>query len=147
MSHALPNLNASLQDRFALKLTARLSDSADTLPRDISERLRAARMQALGQRKQAKTVTATQVLSNGAAATLSFGDQFGDQESGLWRRAASLLPLLALVAGMFAIHMLGNDERARDLAEIDSAILTDDLPPAAYTDPGFAQFLKSRVDQ
>ena len=32
-----------------------------------------------------------------------------------------------------------NDE----VAEVDAAILTDDLPPSAYTDPGFAQFLKS----
>jgi hypothetical protein len=26
---------------------------------------------------------------------------------------------------------------------VDSALLTGDLPPAAYTDPGFAQFLKA----
>jgi hypothetical protein len=45
------------------------------------------------------------------------------------------------------IHILGNDNRAKELAEIDAAILTDDLPPAAYTDPGFAQFLKIRYEQ
>jgi hypothetical protein len=28
-------------------------------------------------------------------------------------------------------------------AEIDEAILTDDLPPQAYSDPGFTEFLKS----
>ena len=28
-------------------------------------------------------------------------------------------------------------------AEVDAALLTDDLPPAAYADPGFAQYLKS----
>jgi hypothetical protein len=39
-----------------------------------------------------------------------------------------------------------DDFLAQDLAEIDSAILADDLPPAAYTDPGFAQFLKNRLD-
>jgi hypothetical protein len=26
---------------------------------------------------------------------------------------------------------------------VDAALLTDDLPPSAYADPGFAQFLKS----
>jgi hypothetical protein len=35
-----------------------------------------------------------------------------------------------------------DDNRAEELAAIDSALLTDDLPPAAYTDPGFAQYLK-----
>ena len=29
-----------------------------------------------------------------------------------------------------------------ELEDEDAALLTDELPPAAYTDPGFAQFLK-----
>ena len=29
-----------------------------------------------------------------------------------------------------------------ELAEVDAALLTDALPPAAYADPGFLQFLK-----
>jgi hypothetical protein len=32
---------------------------------------------------------------------------------------------------------------AQELAEVDTAILTDELPPNAYTDAGFAQFLKA----
>jgi hypothetical protein len=31
------------------------------------------------------------------------------------------------------------------LAEVDSALLIDDLPPAAYADPGFLQFLKNPI--
>jgi Protein of unknown function (DUF3619) len=142
MNYATSKLSASSQDRFALKLTSRLSDSTSALPHDISERLRAARMQALGARQQVKLATSAQVVGNGMAATLSLGGPNSD----LWRRAASFVPLLALVLGLLAIQFLGNDERARDLADIDSALLTDDLPPAAYTDPGFAQFLKSRQD-
>ena len=35
------------------------------------------------------------------------------------------------------------DERvAQEMAQIDAALLTDDLPLAAYADPGFSQFLK-----
>ncbi|MBC7611256.1 MAG: DUF3619 family protein, partial [Polaromonas sp.] len=26
--------------------------------------------------------------------------------------------------------------------EVDAALLTDELPPAAFSDPGFVQFLK-----
>ena len=58
--------------------------------------------------------------------------------------AKSLLaiPLIALLVGLIAITMVQNDNRAREVAEIDAALLTDDLPPSAYTDPGFVQFLK-----
>jgi hypothetical protein len=54
--------------------------------------------------------------------------------------------LLALVAGLIALQVLGSDSFTEELAEIDAALLTDDLPPDAYADPGFAQFLKSRLD-
>ena len=37
-----------------------------------------------------------------------------------------------------------NDNRARELAEVDSALLTDDLPPTAYTDPGQCEGLGLR---
>ena len=143
MKQSTSNTYPSIQDRFGLKVSARLSESTGALPHDILERLRAARVQALGMRQQIKTVTASATQSNGGAATLGFGDD----EASLWRRLASLIPLLALIAGLVAINVVDNDNRAKELAEIDAAILTDDLPPAAYTDPGFAQFLHIRSDQ
>jgi hypothetical protein len=143
MNQSNANFALSVQDRYGLKVAARLSESAEAVPHDISERLRAARVQALSRHKAAKAVTASTIQSNGGAATLSFGDE----EVSPWRRLASLIPLLALIAGLVCIHILGNDNRAKELAEIDAAILTDDLPPAAYTDPGFAQFLKIRYEQ
>jgi hypothetical protein len=33
-----------------------------------------------------------------------------------------------------------------DIASLDSALLLDELPPDAYTDPGFVQFLKLQQD-
>ena len=51
--------------------------------------------------------------------------------------------MIALVAGLITVSVMQEENRASELAEIDSALLTDDLPPAAYTDPGFAQFLKN----
>lgn len=53
------------------------------------------------------------------------------------------MPLVALVVGLITISVLQDENRANDLAEVDAALLTDDLPPAAFTDPGFAQFLKT----
>ncbi|MBT9508265.1 DUF3619 family protein [Rhodoferax sp.] len=126
------------EDRFGLQVTARLSDATDKLPYDISERLRAARAQALSKRKVAVAQTATSLASSGSAATLTFGTE----HLSWWDRIAAAIPLLALAAGLIAINIIQDDNRANELAEIDAALLTDDLPPAAYTDPGFTQFLK-----
>jgi len=52
-----------------------------------------------------------------------------------------------LVFGLIAINVIQDDKRANELAEIDAALLTDDLPPAAYADPGFSQFLKLSAGQ
>ena len=38
-------------------------------------------------------------------------------------------------------------EDESDIASIDSALLLDELPPDAYTDPGFVQFLKLQLTQ
>jgi hypothetical protein len=67
---------------------------------------------------------------------------FGDEGLNLWSRIASFLPLIALVAGLVCVKQFMDDNQADELAEVDTALLTDDLPPAAYTDPGFLQFLK-----
>jgi Protein of unknown function (DUF3619) len=144
MKHSTANAYLSIQDRFGLKLAARLSESSQALPHDISERLRAARMQSLDKHKQLKSVTASALQSNGGGTAAL---HFGNEDTGLWPRLVSLIPLLALAAGLIAIQLFNNDNRAKELAEIDTAILTDDLPTAAYTDPGFLQFLKSRMEQ
>ena len=138
MTNSREHLNQLTQDRFGLQIAARLSDAATDLPHDISERLRASRVRAISKRKVAYTRTATSVMASGGAASLTFGSE----HLSLWDRIAAVVPLLALVFGLIAIHVIQNDNRANELAEIDSALLTDDLPPAAYTDPGFAQFLK-----
>jgi hypothetical protein len=129
---------AALQDRFGRRIAARLAAGTAELPHDITERLRAARVRAVAQRKLGSLQAASGVSVSGGQASLSF-----DEGPGLWNRIASALPLIALVAGLVAINMVQNERRASEVAEVDAALLTDDLPPAAYADPGFVQFLKS----
>lgn len=121
----------------------RLSEGAESMPHDITERLKAARAQAVAKRKivSVQAVTAKSVAFSGGEAAM----QFGDSDGGWFNRIASLLPLLALVAGLISIAVLQEDDRSRELAEVDAELLTDDLPPSAFTDPGFAQYL--RVNQ
>lgn len=132
-------VSESYGDRFGRKLVARLSDTTQNLPSDISERLKAARMQALTKRRVVKLQTASSVNSNGGTATISMGDS----GNSLWTRLGALIPLFALVAGLLAIAVVQEQRRANELAEVDVELLADDLPPAAYTDPGFVHFLNT----
>lgn len=125
-------------DAYGARLTSWLDQSTNDVPAHVMERLRASRMQAIAKRRILKIETATSVFANHATATLGGGAPFG-----FWGRTASVLPLIALLAGLIGIGVLQEDQRAQELAEVDTAILTDELPPSAYTDAGFAQFLKS----
>ena len=135
---------ANPQDDFGLRVAARLNSASLDLPHDISERLRAARTRAVAARlkPQTRLQTSPAVIHQNGAALLNFG---GDEGLNIWSRLASFLPLIALVAGLALIQNIMDDDRANELAEIDSALLVDDLPPAAYADPGFLQFLKNPI--
>jgi Protein of unknown function (DUF3619) len=125
-------------DIVGLNIAGRLSESANHLPHDISERLKAARVQALMKRKVVAQLMPVAASASGVEMTINTGDD----DRSLWIRIASLLPLLALIAGLMVIGVLAEEKRSNELAEIDVEILTGELPPAAYTDPGFAQFLR-----
>jgi len=128
----------ALQARLALRLTARLSEQADSVPHDISERLRVAREQAVQLARQvrlAAPVTAASVqVSQG---TIALG-----QPPSWWLRFASVTPLVMLVLGLVLIQHLHDQADIHAAAEVDAALLADDLPPEAYGDPGFVAFLK-----
>ncbi len=120
------------QDRFAHRLVRRLDAGGEALPHDITQRLRFAREQAL----RAARVTAVQQAASQRDGTLAL--------RGLpwpWR-VASLVPLLVLVGGFYLIGQVHRSQQIHAAAEVDAVLLADELPPAAYTDPGFAEFLK-----
>ena len=124
-------------ERLGLRVAACLSETNDQLDHDIAERLRAARVRALAQRKLvAKPATASVLLSSGPAAVL------GLTPPAWWVRMATAIPALALLIGLMTINNLESDHWAREVAEVDTALLVDELPPDAYTDPGFGEFLR-----
>jgi hypothetical protein len=123
-------------DRFGRAVAARLAAGTSGLPYEVQERLRAARTQAVARRKIAPKVEL-------APALVLAGAGLGGSDSSWWNRIASALPIIALAAGLVFIHSALGDRRASELAEVDAALLTDDLPPSAYADPGFVQFMKS----
>jgi hypothetical protein len=56
---------------------------------------------------------------------------------------ASVLPLLALVVGLILIQRWQTTAQISVAAEVDAALLADDVPPTAYRDAGFIEFLKT----
>lgn len=133
----------TLHNRFGLRVAARLSAGTEGLPHDIGERLRVAREQAVARRKQPAAVlrqrAAIAASRNGNTATLSFGDD----GLGFWGRLTSAALVLVMAAGLIAINVIQDDDRTMEVADLDAALLTDDLPPEAYADPGFLQYLKT----
>jgi len=127
-------------DSVARQITARLDVASQEMPHDILERLRAARTRAVAARMvkapQLRTAGGLQI-QNGVGVL-----HLGDEGLSLWNRVAAFLPLVALVVGLVCVKQVLDDAQADQLAEVDAALLTDDLPPQAYADPGFLQFLK-----
>jgi hypothetical protein len=132
---------SSIELRFAACVAGALTAHSQGLPHDVSERLRFAREQALVQareRQRAATSNSSLVLGVSSSGLGVLGGM-----APWWQRAASLLPLVVLVAGLVAIDQWSTREQVLAAAEIDSHLLADDLPPDAYGDPGFAEFLRS----
>jgi hypothetical protein len=131
----------ALEARLAFRLTAGLTERMADLSPDVSERLRFAREQALA-RARAATVPEVVVGSGG---TLSLG-RGSDGGSAWWVQLAVLIPLIALVIGLVLIQRMHDRNQIAAAAEIDASLLADDLPPSAYSDPGFVEFLKAPRD-
>jgi hypothetical protein len=130
----------TLQTRFALRVASRLSERSSDLPRDLSERLRVSREQAVARARQLRLAQPATVQGH----AWSQGSVALGESPPAWLRLASLLPLMLLVLGLVLIQQLVDQAEIDATADVDTALLADDLPPEAYGDPGFVAFLKQR---
>lgn len=133
----LPRLE-TLEGQYAQRLTAHLHSGAQALPHDITERLRFSRERALASRRAVIIEATAPVLASASGRAAALGSP-----PSLWLRLVSALPLVVLVAGLVFIQHHHDLQQIEVAAEIDSALLADDLPPAAYGDPGFSEFLRN----
>lgn len=132
--------------RFGLRVAAGLTERSATLPHEVSERLRFAREQALARAAQARAAASAKASPQvmGFGSTLTLGWRRGGSD--LWAKLASALPLLLLASGLLLIEHGQVNEQIAAAAEVDAALLSDELPPAAFTDPGFAEYLRDAQD-
>ncbi|KAI3592856.1 putative transmembrane protein [Cupriavidus sp. U2] len=136
--------------RFAHEIRVALDASAEALPRDISERLAAARRMALAAKKAEVRAHVPQLVLPNAPHGYAFDDEDDTplHRAGAWLRKLALVwTLVALGAGLMGIYHWQQQKRVEELADVDAAMLLDDLPPTAYADQGFHVFLKRDRDQ
>jgi hypothetical protein len=136
VKHLDEALSQTQADQFGRASAALLTQGAQSLPAGIKDRLHAARMKALSVRKAEKVRVQKPVFAG------SIGN-FSSGSNGLWDTVGWVAPLVVLVFGLIGIAQWQNDSRITDIAEVDAALLTDDVPPDAYADSGFMAFLKN----
>jgi hypothetical protein len=128
------------------RIASFLDQGNQQLSYEITERLRASRTRAIASRRstqfELKHADDTQIQPNG-----SLRMPFPSKARDIYSLIVSFIPLICLAAGLMLLYEFHNDQTALELAEIDSALLADDLPPQAYTDPAFVDFLKNKTLQ
>ncbi|MCU6433051.1 DUF3619 family protein [Undibacterium sp. Jales W-56] len=122
---------------FAYKVRHALNESAERLPAPTLDRLASARKIAMSRKKQSSPTAA--LAFNGILAG-NHGFSFGGPSSWLGKLGVAL-PMLVLILGLIGIYEYEQQRRISDLADIDVAVLADELPPDAYLDTGFSAYL------
>lgn len=123
---------------LAYKIRHALNEQLDALPASTTDRLAQARARAMARKKADAPVQAVH------SGWLGFGTLLSGQALS---RVAVAVPLLALVIGMGGVYQHEQQERLADLADIDAAVLADELPLTAYLDTGFPAYLESQQRQ
>ncbi|WP_426174752.1 DUF3619 family protein [Massilia sp. TWR1-2-2] len=121
---------------LAYKVRHALNANLDNLPASTAERLASARKMAVSRKKAHAPVQVAQRALAG-----NFGSFFTFSSLG---RAGAIIPLLALVAGLAGVYQYEQQQRIAELAELDAAVLSDELPLTAYLDHGFNAYLAQR---
>ncbi|MBU3590324.1 DUF3619 family protein [Polynucleobacter sp. 80A-SIGWE] len=129
-------LSPTEADQFGLSAAALLRQGSQSLPVGIKDRLYAARLKAISVKKPEKVRIQQHVLASSTGNWTSGSRSF-------WDNVGWVAPLVVLVFGLIGIAQWQQDSRINDIAELDVALLTDDVPPDAYADSGFMGFLKN----
>lgn len=118
----------------AYRIRQALNQSLNDISPASARRLQAARHLALSRQKQPEEAWA--LSAEGMRGLLPLG---GRRPSA---RLGSLLAVAALLTGMWLSFYWNGLQYTTELEEVDSALLSDDLPPEALLDKDFLEWLK-----
>jgi len=126
---------------LAYKLRHALNENLDALPASTTERLAAARALALSRKKPDAASTAPFARKDWRRSWFDVDALFSNVALG---RLAVAVPLLALVVGLGGVYQYEQQQQIAELAELDAAVLADELPLTAYLDHGFNAYVESQ---
>lgn len=128
---------------LAYKVRHALNENLDALPASTTERLAAARALALSRKKAdaAPAALAAPAKRDWRRSWFDVDTLFSG--AGLGRLAVAV-PMLALVIGLGGVYQYQQQQQIAELAELDAAVLADELPLTAYLDQGFNAYLESQ---
>jgi len=129
---------------LAYKIRHALNENLDALPASTTDRLAAARARALSRKKPDAAGVATSPARPAKRPLFDVRSLFTGP--GLARIAVAV-PMLALVIGMGGVYQYEQQQRLAALAEVDAAVLADELPLTAYLDQGFNAYVESQQRQ
>lgn len=127
---------------FAYKVRHALNEKLDDLPASTTDRLAAARKAAMA-RKKADVPARAAISARQNVLSVVSSHLFAEPLSWLGRMSV-IAPLLLLVAGGAGIYQFEQEQQIAELAELDAAVLSDELPLSAYMDHGFNAYLTKR---
>lgn len=122
------------EEHQARRVRQALDQGLKDIPPALSRRLEAARQLALSRQKQ--PVVELRPAGEARHADVS---QFGAPLA----HARQILAVAALLLGMWLSFYWHSVQYVNELEEVDSALLADDLPPEAFMDEDFFEWLKS----
>lgn len=126
--------------RFAYRIRQALNESAADLPPATVERLATARKAALRAQKLPQPIR--QPAWQPELARAGSGPHDEEPRFGLARIGLIFSALLVVGACLTGIYQFEQQQRIEELADMDTGVLTDDLPISAYADQGFNAYLK-----
>ena len=118
------------EERYGFRVRQALNHGLKDIPPAASRRLEAARHLALSRQKQVAPQMALAGLGNAFLRTGSHMPYL-----------KQILAVLALLLGMWISFYWHSVQYVTDLEEVDSALLTDDLPPDAFLDNDIFEWL------
>lgn len=127
------------EENFAYKVRHALNEKLEEMPENITQRLEQARLLAVSRKKKSSPLYVN-VFQQVFAGT---GGYFPSRMSWMGKLGMSL-PILALVIGLAGIFHHEQQRQISEIADIDIAVLSDELPPSAYADSGFRAFVVDR---
>ena len=120
------------EQHFVYKIRQQLNRGAHDIRPDTLDRLALARQAALTHQKQ--TVAHSILATAGNLFSFRFNN---------FHYTQAVLAVIILLGVLFSSSWV-TDQRAQELGDIDSAILSDELPIGAFTDKGFAAWLDNK---